>query len=58
MNMLNIVTFYLVTISDTTNELLSGDNRDLLNCIELNRMTSSLYRSGGYNPEQRLGGTT
>ena len=29
--MVNLVIFYLVSISDTTNEFLLGDNEDLLN---------------------------
>ena len=32
----NVVMLYLVTISDATNEILPGDNTDLLNYIELN----------------------
>ena len=31
MDVANVVMFYLVTISDATNEFLPGDNKDLLN---------------------------
>ena len=31
MDVVNVVTFYLVIISDATNEFLSGYNKDLLN---------------------------
>ena len=30
-DVVNVVTFYLVIISDATNERLPGDNNDLLN---------------------------
>ena len=31
MDVVDVVMFYLVSISDTTNDLLPGDNKDLLN---------------------------
>ena len=36
MDVVNVVTFYLVITSDATNEFLPGDDKDLLNRIELN----------------------
>ena len=35
MDVVNVVTFYSVFISDTTNEFLPGDAKDLLNWTEL-----------------------
>ena len=31
MNVVNVVMFYLVIISDTINKFITGDNKDLLN---------------------------
>ena len=36
MDVVSELLFYLVIISDTTNEFLPGDNKDLLNWTELN----------------------
>ena len=36
MDMVNVVIFYLVTISDATNEFLPGDSKYILNWIKLN----------------------
>ena len=46
MDVVNVVMFYMVIISDVTNEFLHRDNKDLLNWIELNCETITKANTG------------